>query len=54
MIGENVTELLAELVLARKLEATEEEILEAMHPHPTISEAVMEAAGVAVGRAIHL
>ncbi len=54
MIGENVTELLAELVLARKLEATEEEIIEAMHPHPTLSEAVMEAAGVAVGRAIHL
>ena len=54
MIGENVTELLAELVLARKLEATEEEILEAMHPHPTMSEAVMEAAGVAEGRAIHL
>ncbi len=54
MIGENVTELLAELVLARKLEATEAEIIEAMHPHPTISEAVMEAAGVAVGRAIHL
>jgi dihydrolipoamide dehydrogenase len=54
MIGENVTELLGELVLARKLEATEKEIIEAMHPHPTISEAVMEAAGVAVGRAIHL
>ena len=54
MIGENVTELLSELVLARKLEATESEIIEAMHPHPTISEAVMEAAGVAVGRAIHL
>ncbi len=54
MIGENVTELLAELVLARKLEATEAEIIEAMHPHPTLSEAVMEAAGVAVGRAIHL
>ena len=54
MIGENVTELLSELVLARKLEATEEEIIQAMHPHPTISEAVMEAAGVAVGRAIHL
>lgn len=54
MIGENVTELLSELVLARKLEATEKEIIEAMHPHPTISEAVMEAAGVAVGRAIHL
>jgi dihydrolipoamide dehydrogenase len=54
MIGENVTELLAELVMARKLEATEAEIIEAMHPHPTMSEAVMEAAGVADGRAIHL
>jgi len=54
MIGENVTELLAELVLAKKLEATEAEIIDAMHPHPTMSEAVMEAAGVAVGRAIHL
>ncbi len=53
MIGENVTELLAELVMARKLEATEAEIIEAMHPHPTLSEAVMEAAGVADGRAIH-
>jgi dihydrolipoamide dehydrogenase len=54
MIGENVTELLAELVLARNLEATEAEIIAAMHPHPTMSEAVMEAAGVAEGRAIHL
>ncbi|HQY87549.1 MAG TPA: dihydrolipoyl dehydrogenase [Tepidisphaeraceae bacterium] len=54
MIGENVTELLAELGLAQKLEATEEEIIQLMHPHPTLSEAVMEAAGVAVGRAIHL
>ena len=54
MIGENVTELLAELVMARKLEATEAEIIEAMHPHPTMSEAVMEAAGVADGRSIHL
>jgi dihydrolipoamide dehydrogenase len=54
MIGENVTELLSELVLAVNLEATEEEILSAMHPHPTMSEAVMEAAGVAAGRAIHL
>ena len=54
MIGENVTELLAEMVMARKLEATESEIIEAMHPHPTMSEAIMEAAGVAVGRAIHL
>ena len=54
MIGENVTELLSELVLAQKLEATEDEIIELMHPHPTLSEAVMEAAGVAEGRAIHL
>jgi dihydrolipoamide dehydrogenase len=54
MIGENVTELLAELVLAKKLEATEAEIIDAMHPHPTMSEAVMEAAGVADNRAIHL
>jgi dihydrolipoyl dehydrogenase len=54
MIGENVTELLAELVLARNLEATEEEILSAMHPHPTMSEAVMEAAGAGVGKAIHI
>jgi dihydrolipoamide dehydrogenase len=54
MIGENVTELLSELVLARKLEATEEEIIQTMHPHPTLSEAVMEAAGAAVGRAIHI
>ncbi len=54
MIGENVTELLAELVMAKKLEATEDEIIDAMHPHPTLSEAIMEASGVAVGRAIHL
>lgn len=53
MIGENVTEMLAELVVAQKLEATEAEIIEAMHPHPTLSEAIMEAAGVADGRAIH-
>lgn len=54
MIGDNVTELLAELVLAKNLEATEQEIVAAMHPHPTMSEAIMEAAGVATGRAIHL
>jgi len=53
LIGDNVTEMLSELVLARRLEATEEEILLAMHPHPTMSEAVMEAAGIAAGRAIH-
>jgi dihydrolipoamide dehydrogenase len=54
LIGENVTELLAEMVLARSLEATEAEIIEAMHPHPTLSETIMEAAGVADGRAIYL
>jgi len=54
MIGSHVTEMLAELGLAQKLEATEETILELMHPHPTLSEAIMEAAGVADGRAIHL
>jgi dihydrolipoyl dehydrogenase len=54
MIGENVTDMLAELVMAKTLEATEDEIIEAMHPHPTFSEAVMEAAGVADGRSIHL
>jgi dihydrolipoyl dehydrogenase len=54
MIGENVTELLSELVLAKQLEGTEEEILSAMHPHPTLSEAVMEAAGAGVSRAIHI
>ena len=54
MIGEAVTELLAEMVVAKKLEATEAEIIEAMHPHPTLSEALMESAGVADGRAIHL
>ena len=54
MIGENVTEMLAELGLAQKLEATEDEIMELMHPHPTFSEAIMEAAGAAQGRAIHI
>ncbi|MDP9175499.1 MAG: dihydrolipoyl dehydrogenase [Planctomycetota bacterium] len=54
MIGENVTDMLAELVIAKKLEATEAEIIEAIHPHPTFSEAIMEAAGVADGRSIHL
>ena len=54
MIGENVTDMLAELVMAQKLEATEAEIIEAIHPHPTFSEAIMEAAGVADARAIHL
>ena len=40
--------------MAKKLEATEEEIIHAMHPHPTFSEAVMEAAGQAVGESVHI
>ncbi len=54
MIGENVTEMIAELVMARKLETTAEEIIKAIHPHPTMSEAVMEAAAAAYDEVIHL
>jgi len=54
MIGANVTEMIAELVLARKLETTGHEIIKAVHPHPTMSEAVMEAASAAYGEVIHL
>jgi dihydrolipoamide dehydrogenase len=51
MIGYNVTEVIAEVVTARKLETTAHEILNAIHPHPTISEAVKEATAVAYGEA---
>ncbi len=51
MIGNNVTELIAEVVTARKLETTAHEILNAIHPHPTMSEAVKEATAVAYGEA---
>jgi len=54
LIGSQATELIAELVMAKKLEATEEEILHAMHPHPTYSEAVMEAAGQGLGESVHI
>jgi dihydrolipoamide dehydrogenase len=54
MIGANVTEMIAEVVLARKLETTGHEIIKAVHPHPTMSEAVMEAAAAAYGEVIHL
>jgi dihydrolipoamide dehydrogenase len=54
MIGANVTEMIAELVLARKLETTGHEIIKAVHPHPTMSEAVMEAAAAAYGEVIHM
>ncbi len=54
MIGENVTEMISEIVLARKLETTAQEIIKAVHPHPTMSEAIMEAAAAAYGEVIHL
>jgi dihydrolipoamide dehydrogenase len=54
MIGDNVTEMIAEIVLARKLETTAHEIIKAVHPHPTMSEAIMEAAAAAYGEVIHL
>ncbi len=54
MIGENVTEMIAEVVVARKLETTGHEIIKSVHPHPTMSEAVMEAAADAYGEVIHL
>jgi dihydrolipoamide dehydrogenase len=54
LIGANVTEMIAEIVVARKLETTGHEILKAVHPHPTMSEAIMEATAAAYGEVIHL
>jgi dihydrolipoamide dehydrogenase len=54
MIGGNVTEMIAELVVARKLEITGQELLKTIHPHPTMSEAIMEAAAAAYDEVIHL
>jgi dihydrolipoamide dehydrogenase len=54
MIGEGVTDMIAEAVLGRKLETTGHEVLKAIHPHPTMSEAVMEAVADAYGEVIHL
>jgi dihydrolipoamide dehydrogenase len=54
MLGANVTEMIAEIVVARKLETTAHEIIKAVHPHPTMSEAVMEAAAAAYDEVIHL
>ncbi|MCB9081608.1 MAG: dihydrolipoyl dehydrogenase [Lewinellaceae bacterium] len=53
-IGQNVTEMIAEVVVARKLETTGMEIVKSIHPHPTMSEAIMEAAAAAYGEVIHL
>ncbi|HEX2922370.1 MAG TPA: dihydrolipoyl dehydrogenase [Bacteroidales bacterium] len=54
MIGANVTEMIAEIVVGRKLETTGHELSRAVHPHPTMSEAIMEAAAAAYGEVIHL
>ena len=54
MIGANVTELIAEIVAIRKLEITGHELIKTVHPHPTMSEAIMEAAASAYGEVIHL
>lgn len=54
LIGANVTEMIAELVVARKLETTGHELIKAVHPHPTMSEAIMEAAAAAYGEVIHM
>lgn len=53
-IGANVTEMIAEVVVARKLETTGHEIIKSVHPHPTMSEAIMEAAAAAYDEVIHL
>lgn len=54
MIGDNVTEMIAEAVASRKLETTGHEIIKTVHPHPTMSEAIMEATADAYGEVIHL
>lgn len=54
MIGAGVTEMIAEVVVARNLETTGHEIIKSVHPHPTMSEAIMEAAAAAYDEVIHL
>lgn len=54
LIGANVTEMIAAIVTARKLEITGHELIKTVHPHPTMSEAVMEAAAAAYGEVIHM
>ena len=54
MVGYNVTEMIAEVVAARKLETTAHEIIKSVHPHPTMSEALMEAVAAAYDEVIHL
>lgn len=54
MVGDGVTDMIAEAVVARKLETTGHEILKSIHPHPTLSETVMEAVAAAYGEVIHI
>ena len=54
LIGANVTEMIAELVVARNLKITAQDLIKSVHPHPTMSEAVMEAAAAAYGEVIHI
>jgi dihydrolipoamide dehydrogenase len=54
MIGANVTEMIAEVIAARKLETTGHEIIKTIHPHPTMSEAIMEAVAAAYDEVIHI
>lgn len=54
MVGANVTEMIAEIVVARNLETTGHELFRSVHPHPTMSEAIMEAAAAAFGEVIHI
>ncbi len=54
LIGDNVTEMIGEMVVARNLETTGYEIIKSVHPHPTMSEAIMEATAAAYGEVIHL
>ena len=54
MIGANVTEMLSGMVLAMNLGATARDIIKSIHPHPTMSEAIMEAAAAAHNEVIHI
>ena len=54
MVGDNVTEMISEVVVARKMKVKAKDIINAVHPHPTMSEAVMEAVAHAYGEAIHI
>ena len=54
MVGDGVTDMIAEAVVARNLETTGHEIIKSIHPHPTLSEAIMEAAAAAYGEVIHI